>query len=275
MLKQVLVPLDHVPVAESLLQALGRLIARKETTVVLVHARVAPLGARMDPGREEETTDRARRTVDALARRLRLSGTRCLTVVREGDSAELILSVAGDYPEGMIAMSTRGRSTLSQAVFGSVTRAVVRASPVPVLLLPAPVDEDDLGVELILRRIVVPVDGSDNALRVLAHVAEIAPRRAEIIVAHVLPRSAATAESVGLAELVVARARRHLQDLGIVAETSIRSGDAAEEIVNLARHRQADLIACTLRGQAGLARLRPGRVTDRLLELSSLPLLVA
>lgn len=56
---------------------------------------------------------------------------------READevSAALILAAAKDLGAHMIVMGTHGRGGLSRALLGSVAEAVVRRSPVPVLLV--------------------------------------------------------------------------------------------------------------------------------------------
>ncbi len=51
-------------------------------------------------------------------------------------AAERIIEIAGEVGADLIAMSTHGRSGLEKALFGSVASAVLRNSPVPVLVFP-------------------------------------------------------------------------------------------------------------------------------------------
>ena len=52
-----------------------------------------------------------------------------------GLPADEILAAAKATSADLIAMATRGRSGLGRALFGSVAESVLRASPVPVLLI--------------------------------------------------------------------------------------------------------------------------------------------
>lgn len=51
------------------------------------------------------------------------------------DTASAIIAAAVEESASVIAMATRGRSALGQALFGAVHEDVVRRSPVPVLLV--------------------------------------------------------------------------------------------------------------------------------------------
>lgn len=50
--------------------------------------------------------------------------------------AERLIEIAGELDVDLIALSTHGRSGLGKALFGSVATAVLRDSPVPVLVFP-------------------------------------------------------------------------------------------------------------------------------------------
>jgi nucleotide-binding universal stress UspA family protein len=50
-----------------------------------------------------------------------------------GDPAEAILAETRETETAAIVMATHGRGPLPRILFGSVTAAVVKASPVPVL----------------------------------------------------------------------------------------------------------------------------------------------
>jgi nucleotide-binding universal stress UspA family protein len=60
------------------------------------------------------------------------------TVLRRGSPAAQILAVAADRAADLIVLGARGRGRLGGAVLGSVSSQVLRASPVPVLVLHAP-----------------------------------------------------------------------------------------------------------------------------------------
>jgi nucleotide-binding universal stress UspA family protein len=67
----------------------------------------------------------------------RRRGVPARTLVRSGDPAAEILGCAKAEGASLIAMSTHGRSGLRRTLFGSVAEAVVRRSPLPVLIVRA------------------------------------------------------------------------------------------------------------------------------------------
>lgn len=76
---------------------------------------------------EAELLDQSRSLIDA--------GFSVQPVVRFGDPAEEIVAYAENNQVDMIAMATHGRAGISRLLVGSVAERVLRASPVPVLLI--------------------------------------------------------------------------------------------------------------------------------------------
>jgi nucleotide-binding universal stress UspA family protein len=78
----------------------------------------------------------AKTYLSEVQRRLSKKGLRVRTrVALGGPPAEEILAAAQATSADLIAMATRGRSGRGRALFGSVAESVLRASPVPVLLI--------------------------------------------------------------------------------------------------------------------------------------------
>jgi nucleotide-binding universal stress UspA family protein len=139
------------------------------------------------------------------------------------------------------------------------------------------------------RTILVPLDGSALGESVLDYVRWIAdPRRTTLILLQVVPsvkptglvRGREAAAYRSLAEQEV-RAGRYLDRIrarcgrhGIRAEVLVRAGDPAEEIVDCARTREADLIAMSTHGRSGLRRVLLGSVAEGVLRRSALPILL-
>jgi nucleotide-binding universal stress UspA family protein len=59
------------------------------------------------------------------------------TRLERGDAAEAILRVAREGEHDLIVMGSHGRNRIHRALLGSVSERVLRASPVPVLLMRA------------------------------------------------------------------------------------------------------------------------------------------
>jgi nucleotide-binding universal stress UspA family protein len=60
--------------------------------------------------------------------------------VHDDSPARAIVGLVEDAPAGLLVVTTHARTGLPRMAFGSVTTAVVRSSPLPVLVVPPPVD---------------------------------------------------------------------------------------------------------------------------------------
>jgi Ala-tRNA(Pro) deacylase len=137
-----------------------------------------------------------------------------------------------------------------------------------------------------LRRLVVPLDGSRLAETVLPHVRRLA---ADASLAVVLLRvgslppviedeppiildDSAAAEERQLGLYLQEQAPR-LATSGASVQTRVRLGDPASEIVRCAEEEQADAIAMSTHGHTGLERLLQGSVAAAVLRAARRPLL--
>jgi nucleotide-binding universal stress UspA family protein len=148
-------------------------------------------------------------------------------------------------------------------------------------------------------QILVPLDGSENAERALPHAQELAQAAGAILhLIQVVSHSEeldmvrgggydflAAEYSQQLAREVIAarinRAGEYLKEVamrleseGIKAETAVREGAAAENIIQYAQEKGIDLIIMGTRGQGGIQRFLLGSTTDRVLRTGHLPVLV-
>lgn len=73
--------------------------------------------------------------VAAVAEGLREQGLAVESIVRRGDAASMIVTLAAELQVDLILMTTRGRSSLGKLVLGSVANAVLSNCHKPVLLL--------------------------------------------------------------------------------------------------------------------------------------------
>jgi len=136
----VLVPLDGSPLAEEALAAVEPLTRSADLELQLLRV-VPPARAVVAEGRvimaaDELTALHRREAVEYLetqAAALRRRGFRLEARVAVGDPAATILAEAVASGATVIVMATHGRAGLPRVLFGSVTAAVVRASPIPVL----------------------------------------------------------------------------------------------------------------------------------------------
>ena len=125
------------------------------------------------------------------------------------------------------------------------------------------------------RRILVPLDGSPLAERVLPHVIELV-RHSDARVD--LLRTASghdETESVAACEAYLGGIARRLGAEGVGnVRTSVWEGDPVGAILKAARFRKADLIVMTTHGRGGLDRLAFGSVAEGVLRRTRTPVLV-
>lgn len=133
--------------------------------------------------------------------------------------------------------------------------------------------------------ILLPYDGSDGSSEVIHHAAEIA-HWADATV-HVLYVADSTRDSVTVVEgdtvdaLVregedtVEEATKTLDTLAVASESDVVQGNPAPTIVEYAERYDHDLIVMPTRGREGLSRLLGGSVSEKVVRLSSVPVLTA
>jgi nucleotide-binding universal stress UspA family protein len=63
------------------------------------------------------------------------AGLRAEVVLERGDAADRLLAVSAERQADLIVMATHGRSGLKRWILGSVAERVMRAAPVPLLLV--------------------------------------------------------------------------------------------------------------------------------------------
>jgi nucleotide-binding universal stress UspA family protein len=126
----------------------------------------------------------------------------------------------------------------------------------------------------VLEKILVPLDGSELADRVLPIVRGLASRSSEVLLLHVMT------DEVGATPELVRSGARYLEQKRLALTDSIErvrfdlmSGDPAEAILGFAETYEPSLIALATHGRTGLARIVHGSVTETLLHRSRFPIL--
>jgi nucleotide-binding universal stress UspA family protein len=177
-------------------------------------------------------------------------------------------------------MSTHGRSGIERWVHGSVAERVLRRSPAPLLLANPFTFAKRPEQAPPFQRIVVPLDGSENAAMALPRAATLARFfSAEVVLLHVVPEALADGELVGAVhereleglELLEA-ARGALSPL--VVRTRLERGVPANVILDVVADEHADLLAMTTRGRSGATRWTFGSVAEDVLRHARCPVLV-
>ncbi|WP_433632211.1 universal stress protein [Halomicrococcus sp. NG-SE-24] len=133
--------------------------------------------------------------------------------------------------------------------------------------------------------ILLPFDGSDGAAEALHHAAEIAHWADATI--HVLFVADTTLHSVTVVETqvidalvqegedIVEEAEKTLDTLGVDYDSDVVQGHPAPTIVEYAERYDYDVIVMPTHGREGVSRYLIGSVTEKVVRLSSVPVLTA
>jgi nucleotide-binding universal stress UspA family protein len=141
----ILVPLDGSPHAAAALERAIAIARSSGARLTLLHVieppHLPPVGgvyvaAFLTPETEQE----AEALLDRAAARVP-DGIRIATIVRYGDAADVILRRVEAAGHDLVVMGSRGLGALRSLLQGSVSRAVLHRSPVPVIVETADVRE--------------------------------------------------------------------------------------------------------------------------------------
>ena len=299
MYKKILVPLDGSKLAENALP-LARSFARGLQSEVELLAivdiaeaarRVAADWTAITPRFAEEAARAFNDYLAKLVKNFPTGNVHC--TVTHGNAAETIIAAAAADPDTLIAMATHGRSGLDRWLMGSVTEKVLRGASNPLVVVRVHDQKAPAWEMATLKRLVVPLDGSDLAERIIPHVEVLAKRLdLEVVLLGVYgsPMGAATpgegfynpaqlgafiaelrAETVGyLAAKTDEMKSKGAKNVSYVA----KEGLEAEEIVSLAGEKPDTLIAMCTHGRSGVKRWVLGSVTEKVVRHCGVPVLV-
>lgn len=297
MYTKILVPLDGSPVAEQVLPY-ARSIAKALAVPVELFRAVEPetVAVYSDPkeGRYVDVVEADLKTqsLDYL-KKLETSlakTSKSVSSVEIGNPAERIVARVAAQPGTLIAMATHGRSGIQRWLLGSVAEKVLQTATNHLLLVKA-TDKAKSIEDVLLKTVVVPLDGSSLAEKVLPHVSNLAKKMdLEILLVRVyaLPIMGYTAEDYytpnldQLLEQAKEEARQYLEQKvtqlkgeGLRRVSSrFLEGDSARQIIDIARKTPDNLIAMCTHGRSGIGRLVLGSITNRVVRHSGDPVLI-
>lgn len=305
MYRSLLVPLDGSGFGEHALPLALSIARRASASLQVVHVHIpfvyyegmTPLDGAMDV--QTETQERA--YLDNVVQRLAtVAPVPVKAVVLNGPTAESLQEHAQATGVDLIVMTTHGRGALSRFWLGSVADELVRRAPMPLLLVRPQEAPPDLAQERTLRRMLVPLDGSELAeqilgparalgtlmgsaytmLRVIKPITPIVcgptgPASNASIEALLKQLQAAHAHVQAEAETYLGRVAQRFRVPSVPIETRVVTGEQpAAAILGEAAARASDVIALETHGRRGLARLLLGSVADKVLRGAAVPVLI-
>jgi nucleotide-binding universal stress UspA family protein len=295
MYTKILVALDGSPLSEGILSYVRFFAEMLEIPAELLHVidpeTLMPLaGGKRGPYKdvltaEKKSSSEYLRKLTTLFR----DSSRVDCTVEVGKPAEIIVDRAAAQPGALIAMATHGRSGVKRWLLGSVAEKVLQAAANHLLLVRT-VEPTKGSETMLLRRVMVPLDGSELAETAIPHAVELARKMNFDIVlvrASALPTPFYGGEEYGadigeIWELLKKDAREYLDEkvrllqqegLGRIS-TALLEGDAAGTIIDLARESPKSLIVMCTHGRTGVGRWVLGSVADRVVRHSDDPVLL-
>ena len=169
-------------------------------------------------------------------------------VTRCGNPAEEITKYAQFQGLPLIVMASHGRSGVGRWTVGSVADKVVRSHHYqPVMLIRAKGSHSDIREKRILKKALVPLDGSDTSEEVIPYIIEIAAKlEMEVTLLHVVPKP--NHNDITKIEANLESVCNRLKDNNISVNYKINFGSVAENIIDFADEFAFDLIGMSTRG---------------------------
>ncbi len=224
-----------------------------------------------------------------MSRSLNLAAVspRATPIAEAGDPQATIIDQAVSTKADLIVMGTHGRRGFKRLLLGSVTEAILREAPCPVLTVP-PQARSGVSEAVTFKRILCPIDFSPSALQALGFGLDLA-RQADgrVTLLHVVewlteeePRASAHFNVPEYRRFMVEDAQERLRS--VVAEESrtwveiddvVVFGRAYREILRAADTKPADPIVMGAQGRGGIGLSLFGSTTQQIVRGSMCPVL--
>ncbi len=300
MFKSILVPLDGSPFAEHALPLAASIARHAGATLRLLQV-LPPLadryfwaptpGSQLEHDLRDHYQAKARTYLEGIANRLKSSVPVSYDMLDEHiDITEAIETEVAKAGIDLVVMPSHGRGTLRRFWLGSVADDVYRSLMVPVLLARPQQETVDFELEPQIRHILVTLDGSAQAEEVLESVLCIGlAMDADLLLVRVIPpplphNTTEKPVGTGAGGPIDDRLRqdppRYLQAVAEMLQAKgarvrtqlLASTEPADAILKAAAG--ADLIAMQTHARRGVARLVYGSVVDKVVNNSTLPVLI-
>ncbi|MDD5509234.1 MAG: universal stress protein [Dehalococcoidales bacterium] len=204
-----------------------------------------------------------------------------------GNPALEIVGFASKEKISIIVMASRGSSGEGPWLLGHIAAKVLRTTDRPVLLVRTPASDAALEQKKLVRKILVPLDGSKAGESALCYAERLAKTMsAEIVLIEVFePVGTIGASGIFYTVRDDEAVRRTLmgyldtiaqpiKEQGIKVSSVVAFGNPASQIMKYAEENSVDLITISSHGRSGMGRWVFGNVTDKILHTGDVAVLV-
>ena len=276
MFEKIIVPLDCSKLAEAALPYAEELGAKMKSEIVLMtvigsedHEKLAHYYDYIKKSKEATSHYAGKYLIDGIETLLDVK-----TVRRTGDPAKRIVEYALDIDFPLVIMASHGQTGMSRWTVGSVADKVVRASNTQaVMLIRANGNRADIRDKRLLKKALVPLDGSFRSEAVIPYVCNIAIKlQMELTLLRVLSQNGNTEADANTYLKDVCAKLKDMVDVNI--DYQVRAGSVADTIIDLADELTVDLVAMSTRGMNRNNPLSLGSVAQKVFLAGNTPLLL-
>jgi nucleotide-binding universal stress UspA family protein len=275
MFNKIVVPLDGSPLAEVALPYAEEIAGKMGTEMILLTVLPSeePQEYRNHHIYGEKLVDITRLHVEKYFKNPGIAGCRIDTVTEVGNPAEGILDYVVKRNMSLVVMATHGRSGLSRWAIGSVADKVVRSkASQPLLIIRARGAHPDVRARRIMKKALVPLDGSKESESVIPFITNLAGSlQMELILFRAIAKVNHTRSG---AEEYLSGWRQKFMEQGISATFQVRAGSPADCIIELADETACDVVAMATHGQTAVPLWPLGSVAQKVLLGGNTPLLL-
>lgn len=271
---RILCPVDLSGASPSVLQWAGLFARTYAARLEILHAEDFEYPQYFLPSQQETLALDAKRHRAALHKEVarmakeNLGSVPADIVLVEGHAVRAILERVEKEPPGLMVMGSHGRSGIARMRLGSVAETVVREARIPTLIVRTTSEKKPAAIS----RVLCPVTLTEHGRQSLDLAAEIATKfSAQLILVHAVEGEGHEIESIRdqLCQWIPKRVRQSCD----VVELA-RRGNAAEEILRMAREHAVDLIVMGARHHPLLEFSTFGTTTERVMRHSDGAVLV-
>lgn len=279
MFSTALVALDLAPAEQPILDCLPDLQRWGVRRVILTH--VTQVGYMQGAALAHEKDYVA--WLEQLAQPLRATGLDVEVSIRaSGVPADEILAAAAEQGADLIVIGSRGHNLITRFFLGSVARAVIRRTTLPILL--EWVEPTAAGTRQkcaavctnTLRHVLLATDFSARATAAEEAAIHLAAKAEQVDCLHVMDAadSAATSVSSPHAQAALNALVQRIEATGSRGNSVVLQGKASSEIARHASSQNVSLIVVGKHGQSPLASLVTGSTASSLCEIAGRPVLM-
>jgi nucleotide-binding universal stress UspA family protein len=292
--KKIMVPLDGSSASEIALPYAEGIAVKMAADIVLVSVS-EPSFAGADHLYGTYLTSIEDKVLRELAQEDAGQGPKVTGEILLGDPSAEILRYADEKDVSLIVMAGRGRSGSGPWLLGNIATKVLRAAAKPVLLVKVAADSKAILQKDLLRKVLLPLDGSETGEQAIAHAeALIQAFGAQTVLMQALqPLGDISGEGYRgypvpsqeelrrlnergkqFAEDYLDGVAKTLKEKGLETSSVVLQGAPADEILKYAEAKAIDLIAMSTHGRSGIGRWLLGSVTEKVLHAGDTAVLV-